>query len=61
MDTLCRNGFYPYEYIDNDSKLDEMGLPTKEPFYSRLSQKGLIEEEYRHCQHVYARHFMIII
>ena len=55
MDILCRKGFYPYEYIDNDSKLDEVGLPTKESFYSRLSQKGLTEEEYKHCQHAFEK------
>jgi hypothetical protein len=27
MDIMCRIGFYPNDYIDKDSKLDEIGLP----------------------------------
>ena len=53
MELLCRKGFYPYEYIDNDSTLDEIGLPPKSAFYSNLTQKGIADEEYKHCQHVY--------
>ena len=29
MDILCRKGFYPYEFIDNDDKLNYPGLPPK--------------------------------
>jgi hypothetical protein len=32
MEILCRKGFYPYEYIDNESKLDEIGLLPKSAF-----------------------------
>ena len=39
MDILCRKGFYPYEYIDNDSKLDEIGLPPTSAFYPKLPHK----------------------
>ena len=53
IDILCRKGFYPYGYIDNDSKVDEVGLPPTNAFYSKLTQKGLTGEEYEHCKHVY--------
>ena len=53
MDILCRKGFYPYECIDNDSKVDELGLPQTNAFYSRITQKRLTEEEYEHYKHVY--------
>ena len=53
MDILCRKGFYPYEYIDNDSKLNEIGLPPKAAVYSKLTQQGITDEEYEHCKHVY--------
>ena len=36
---LCRKGFYPYEWVDNLSKLDHEGLPPFEDFYSMLYQK----------------------
>ena len=55
MELLCRKGFYPYEYIDNENKLDEIGLPPKSAFYSKLTQKGITDEEYKHCQHVYEK------
>ena len=55
MEILCRKGFYPYAYIDNESKLDEIGLPPKAAFYSNLAQKGITDEEYKHCQHVYTK------
>ena len=29
MELLCRKGFCPYEYIDIENKLDEIGLPPK--------------------------------
>jgi hypothetical protein len=32
MDLLCRKGYYPYEYIENDEQLDEISLPPKEAF-----------------------------
>ena len=38
MELVCRKGFYPYEYIDNDSKLNEIGLPPKSAFYDKLKQ-----------------------
>ena len=53
MEILCRKGFYPYEYIDNETKLNEIGLPPKSAFYSKLTQKGINGEEYEHCKHVY--------
>ena len=53
MEILCRQDFYPYAYIDNESKLDEIGLPPKAAFYSKLTQKGITDEEYEHCQHAY--------
>jgi hypothetical protein len=53
MELLCRKGFYPYVYIDNETKLDEIGLPPTSAFYSKLTQKGITDEEYEHCQHVY--------
>jgi hypothetical protein len=55
MDLLCRKGYYPYEYIDNDEKLDEIGLPPKEAFYSNLTKKDITDEEYQHVQDVYTQ------
>ena len=32
MDLLCRKGYYPYEWVDNDSKLNYKGLPPIEKY-----------------------------
>ena len=55
MDLLCKKGLYPYEYIDNDEKLNEIGLPPKEAFYSKLTKKHITDEEYQHAQDVYTK------
>jgi hypothetical protein len=33
---LCQKGVYPYEFVDDISKLDYQGLPPIEKFYSKL-------------------------
>ncbi len=40
LDLLCRKGYYPYEWVDSDDKLNYIGLPEKDNFYSALKQKG---------------------
>ena len=52
-DLLCQKGFYPYEWVDDISKLDHIGLPPREEFYSSLQQKGIKPENYDHAQNVY--------
>ena len=65
MDILCRKGFHPYAYVDTDSKLDDIGVPPKSAFYSKLTQKRIVDDEYEHCKHVYdklnCKHFTTII
>ena len=53
IDLLCKKGVYPYEFIDNDEKLNYPGLPDKSEFYSKLSKSGITDEEYIHAQDVY--------
>ena len=50
---LCKKGHYPYEWVNGIDKLDHIGLPPIESFYSQLKQKGLKPKEYEHAQHVY--------
>jgi hypothetical protein len=42
MDILCRKGFYPYEFIYSDDKLNYPGLPPKKTFYSKLYRLSFI-------------------
>ena len=53
MELLCQKGYYPYEWVDDISKLDYDGLPTILAFNSRLKQSELTEEEYKHALRVY--------
>ena len=53
MDLLCQKGHYPYEWVDNISKLDYDGLPPIHAFNSRLKQSKLDDEEYKHALRVY--------
>ena len=50
---LTRNGVFPYEYIDNWSKLDEDRLTPKEVLYSELNIKNITEENYTHPSKVW--------
>ena len=43
---IKRKGFYPYEYMDTEEKLNETKLPPREAFYSKLSGKGISKEDY---------------
>ena len=53
MDLLCRKGFYPYEWVDSEAKLTHDGLPSRDKFYSKLSQSCISDDDYQHAQNVY--------
>ena len=44
---ICK-GIYPYEYMDGWSRFDEESFPPKEAFYSKLSVKGITDDDYAH-------------
>ena len=43
-------GFFPYEWLDDPSKLEATELPPREAFYSSLKGVHLSEENYAFCQ-----------
>ena len=49
---LSRKGIYPYEYMDSWENFNEISLPDKEAFYSKLNKKGITDEEYAHAQKI---------
>ena len=40
-------------WMDDVAKMDHVGLPPKESFYSKLSQSSISDKEYEHAQKVY--------
>ena len=49
---LLREGFYPYEYMDDWEKFIETTLPEKEEFYSSLSMEEFTDADYMHGKRV---------
>ena len=45
IELLCRKNIYPYEFVDHISKLDYVGLPPKEAFYSSLYKENVSDDE----------------
>ena len=50
---LSQKGVYPYDWVDDISKLDYKGLPPRINFYNKLTQELITEEEYKHALNVY--------
>ena len=43
---MIRKGVYPYEYMGDWEKFEEVGLPPKDAFYSRLNMKVISDHHY---------------
>ena len=52
---LLRKGVYPYEYMDNWERFNEMSLPSKESFYRNLNMENIDDIDYRHGNNVFKR------
>ena len=50
---LLRKVVYPYEYMDNWEKCNEMLLPSKESFYSNLNMENIDDIDYRHGNNMF--------
>ena len=50
---LLRKGVYPYEYMDNWERFNEMSLPSKKSFYSNLNMDNIDDIDYRHVNNVF--------
>ena len=48
-----RKGVFPYEYLVSLERLEENKLPLKKYFFSRLTDKDITNEDYRHAKKVW--------
>ena len=49
---LLRNSVYPYEYMDDWEKFNEITLPEKDDFYSYLNIEDITDTDYAHAKRV---------
>ena len=49
---LLRKGVYPYEYIEDEDKFNEITLPKKETNYSNLNMEDITNADYMHAKRV---------
>ena len=50
---LLRKGVYPYEYICDWDKFNEVSLPPWDEFYSSLNKQNITDVDYRHAKRVF--------
>ncbi|XP_050524605.1 uncharacterized protein LOC126896145 [Daktulosphaira vitifoliae] len=55
LDLVFRKGVFCYEYMNSWEKLEERSLPPIEEFYSSLTEKHILPEDYAHAQNVWQR------
>ena len=46
LDLLTDKGVYPYDYMNSFEKFDDKQLPSKDVFYSQLSEDGISDNDY---------------
>ena len=51
--SLLRKGVYPYEWLDSVERLNETQLPSKDAFYTKLTEQGISDVDYMHAQTVW--------
>ena len=52
---LLRKAVYPYEYMNNWERFDEILLPDKESFYSSLNMENIDDIDYRNGNNVFKK------
>ena len=58
LDLLTEKGVYPYDYMNSFDKFNDEHLPTKEQFYSRLTEEDLTNDDYKKAKQIW-KHFGI--
>ena len=50
---LQNKGLYPYDYIDDETKLSSEQIPTKLDFYNNIKGEHISDDNYNHLKHVW--------
>ena len=50
---MLRKGVYPYDFMDDFDKFDLEKLPSRESFFSLLSNEGILESDYQQAHKVW--------
>ena len=58
LDLLTEKGVYPYDYMNSFDKFNDEHLPSKEQFYSRLTEEDLTNDDYNKAKQIW-KHFGI--
>ena len=58
LDLLTEKGVYPYDYMNAFEKFNDEQLPSKEQFYSRLTEEDITNDDYNKAKQVW-KHFDI--
>ena len=58
LDLLTEKGIYPYDYMNSFDKFNDEHLPSKEQFYSRLTEEDITNDDYNKAKQIW-KHFDI--
>ena len=58
LDLLTEKGVYPYDYMNSFDKFNDEHLPSKDQFYSRLTEEDITNDDYNKAKQIW-KHFDI--
>ena len=50
LELLKQKGIYPYDYMGGFEGFDEIELPSKDKFYSKLTDENISDQDYEHAK-----------
>ena len=53
LDLLTEKGVYPYDYMNAFEKFNDEQLPSKEQFYSRLTEEDITNDDYNKAKQIW--------
>ena len=53
LELMTQKGVYPYDYMDSFERFNETQLPSKDDFFSQITQDAITDEQYCHATKVW--------